>query len=59
MPSLLGEYAVWGSNRGARFTFYSFPSQSQSASFSLDSFMPLIVFQSTAEGVNPCHFTTL
>jgi hypothetical protein len=47
-PSLLGECAMWGSDRGAGFTFYSF--SSQSASFSLDAFKPLIMFQSTTEG---------
>jgi hypothetical protein len=56
-PSLLGEYMMWGSNRRAGFKFCSF--SSQSASFSLDAFKPSIVFQSTAEGVDLRHLTTL
>jgi hypothetical protein len=55
--SLLGEYAMWGSVRGAGFTFCS--SSSQFASFSLDAFKLSIVFQSTAEGVDLRHLTTL
>jgi hypothetical protein len=55
-PSLLGEYAMWGLDQGVGFTFYSFPSQF--ASFSLYMVKPLIMFQSTVEGVDP-RVTTL